>query len=152
MPSLHRTALLTCSAQRMFQVVNDVGRYPEFLPWCRDAEVLEQAQAPAHGPGAQTMVASLQLSAKGLSETFTTRNIAVPCERVELELVSGPFSSFHGRWEITAIGEAGCRTELFVDFEFSRGLALLSRVVAGSLVGAADRILDAFCQRAEAGP
>lgn len=136
----------------MFAVVNDIASYPEFLPWCRDAQVLERQSAPEVDARAETMVASLQLAAKGFTESFTTRNLAIPDRRVELELVSGPFSHFQGRWEIAAIGDAGCRTELFVDFEFRRGLTLLSRLVAGSLASSADRILDAFCQRAEAQP
>lgn len=150
MPKLNRSALLTCSAEQMYAVITDVAAYPEFLPWCTAASVEQRVAAPELGPRGETMVASLRLSAKGLKEQFTTRNHCLPPSRVQLDLVSGPFRAFTGQWDITAIGDAGCRTELMVDFELKGGLGMLGRVLAGSLSSAADRILEAFCQRAEA--
>lgn len=140
MPKIQRSALLHCSAERMFSVISDVEQYPEFVPYC------VAASARPDGDG---VVASLDLVAKGFREQFTTRNTALPGERLDMQLVSGPFSRFHGAWQLTPIGTQGCQVELSVDFEFRGGLKLLSRVVGRSVGQAADRIVGAFCARAE---
>ena len=141
MPKIQRSALLHCSAQRMFSVISDVESYPEFVPFC------VAARANVDGDG---VIASLDLAAKGFKEQFTTRNLAVPNERLDMQLVAGPFSEFTGVWQLQAIGNTGCQVDLTVDFEFRGGLKLLSRMVGRSVGMAADRIVDAFCQRAEA--
>lgn len=140
MPQIQRSALLHCSPERMFAVITEVERYPEFVPYC------VAAQARAEGDG---VIASLELAAKGFQEQFTTRNLAVPNERLDMQLVDGPFSVFRGVWQLQPIGSAGCQVDLTVDFEFRGGLKLLGRVVGRSVGRAADRIVDAFCQRAE---
>lgn len=140
MPQIQRSALLHCSAERMFDVISDVERYPEFVPYC------VAAKARADG---DAVIASLELYAKGFQEQFTTRNLSVPNERLDMQLVDGPFSVFSGVWQLRTIGSAGCQVDLTVDFEFRRGLKLLGRVVGRSVGLAADRIVDAFCQRAE---
>ncbi len=76
MPVIERSALLPCSAATLYGIVNDVARYPEFLPWCADAEVLEASETE--------IVAELALRARGISERFTTRNLLMPHERIEL--------------------------------------------------------------------
>ena len=155
MHELKRTALLSCSVQQMFAVITAVERYPEFVPYCVNARVQpenragDSPQANAGDAQSSTVLASLDLSARGFSEQFTTRNIAVPFERIEMQLVRGPFSHFSGLWTLTPIGAQGCRVDLHVRFEFRRGLVLLSRIVSRSLMQAADHVVDAFCQRAE---
>ncbi len=151
MHELRRSALLGCSAERMFSVITDVERYPEFVPYCVGAAARVDDPASGSTQGASAMLASLDLAARGFSERFTTRNLAVPYERVEMQLVSGPFSHFQGVWTLTPIGERGCRTELHVQFEFRRGLQLLGRMVSRSLMHSADRVVDAFCLQAESG-
>lgn len=143
MPAVHRSALLPLPVDAIFDVVCDVTRYPEFLPWCRSATVLER------GEGA--VVAELGLSAAGLNERFTTRNLMYPYERIELHLVSGPFESLEGAWHFKRLGRnEGVRVELDLRFEFAGARALLARAFAGVFVGAADQMVDAFCQRAMA--
>jgi ribosome-associated toxin RatA of RatAB toxin-antitoxin module len=127
----------------VFSVVRDVASYPEFLPWCRDARVLEHAH--------EAVVAELELDARGVRERFTTRNRLFPHERIELELVSGPFSRFSGTWRFVAIGgDVGCRVELDLDFQFSGARGLLGGAFAGVFARAADRLVDAFCARVHA--
>lgn len=141
MPLIHRTALLPLPVHRVFGVVSDVARYPEFLPWCRDATVLEERE--------HEVVAELELLAKGVRQRFTTRNVMRPHERIELHLVSGPFHSFEGAWHFKRLGEdEGCRVELEVRFELAGARALLGRAFAGVFADAADQMVDAFCRRA----
>ena len=136
MARVNRSALLPYPAADVFEIVNDVRRYPEFLPWCSAATVIEQ--------NAEEVVAALSLSASGLTETFTTRNLLTPFEQIEMVLVSGPFKSLSGGWTFTRLGDQGCRVELSLDFQF-RGMKSLLNTVFSK---AADQMVDAFCGRA----
>lgn len=141
MPAIQRSALLPLPVESVFGVVSDVARYPEFLPWCRDAVVLEEV--------ADEVVAQLELKASGLHERFVTRNVLRRFERIELHLVSGPFSSFEGAWHFRRLGEdAGCRVELDLRFELTGVRSLVSGAFSGVFVRAADQMVDAFCRRA----
>jgi len=140
-PVIHRSALLPLPVTRVFGVVSDVARYPDFLPWCRDATVLEQHRGE--------VVAELSLDARGVRQRFTTRNVMLPYERIELYLVSGPFRTFEGTWHFKRLGDdEGCRVELNLHFELSGARALIGRAFSGVFTDAADQLVDAFCRRA----
>ena len=126
----------------MFALVTDVVSYPQFLPWCDHAKVLEQ--------GDSSMLAEVGIAFAGIKQTFTTRNQHVPGRRVDLKLVSGPFSNLDGRWTFTPVGDGtqrACKVDLELHYGF-QNLALSALVgpvfdrIAGSLV-------DAFVKRAE---
>jgi ribosome-associated toxin RatA of RatAB toxin-antitoxin module len=136
--SVRRSALLPYPAAAVFRIVNDVARYPEFLPWCSDASVLEQNH--------DELVAALSLKAGGLSHTFTTRNRLTPFEKIEMNLVSGPFSTLSGGWTFARLGEdQGCRVALDLSFRLNG-----AGVVFGSAFNrAADQMVGAFCRRAD---
>ncbi len=141
MPAIRRSALLPLPVSRVFDVVCDVTSYPEFLPWCRDATVLEQSRGE--------LVAELKLDARGLHQRFTTRNVMHPHERIELHLVSGPFRTFEGVWHFRSLGaDEGCKVELDLSFELSGVRALFGRPLSRVFVEAADQMVDAFSQRA----
>src|SRR3569832_2574041 len=90
MKTVHKSVLIWYSAQEMFDLVTDVQRYPEFLPWCDRASVSEQ-----HDLG---MRAQLGIAFGGIHQTFTTRNTHVPGREVHIHLVEGPFSCLFGFW------------------------------------------------------
>ncbi len=143
MPVVHRSALLPLPLTVVFGVVSDVASYPEFLPWCAEANVLEARQ--------HEVVAELALETRGLRQRFTTRNVMVPEERIELYLVSGPFSTFEGAWHFKRLGgDEGTRVELDLRFELSGVRGLLGGAFSRVFVSAADQMVDAFCQRAMA--
>ncbi|MEM8766610.1 MAG: type II toxin-antitoxin system RatA family toxin [Pseudomonadota bacterium] len=137
MATVSRSALLPYAAADVFAIVNDVLRYPEFLPWCSDASVLEESPTE--------MLATLSLSAKGMTQSFTTRNRLTPHERIEMVLVSGPFRELSGGWTFTRLGaDEGCRVALDLEFQLSGMKALLG----AAFNRAADQMVDAFCTRA----
>ena len=136
--SIRRSALLPYPAAEVFRIVNDVARYPEFLPWCSAAHIIEQSGTE--------VVAALSLRVSGVSETFTTRNLLTPFERIDMELVSGPFQELAGGWTFTRLGDdAGCRVELSLEYRLSGVKSLLGALFSR----AADQMVDAFCERAE---
>ncbi len=143
MPSLVRQALLPYPARSVYEIVNDVVRYPEFLPWCMAVEIVAES--------AKEIVATLELGFRGVRQSFTTRNVLTPHERIELSLVSGPFTHFHGFWHFTRLGQdEGCKLELHLDFRFSDARSLLHRTLDSVFSHAGDKLVDAFCGRARA--
>ncbi len=141
--TIHRSALVPLPASALFAIVDDVARYPEFLPWCASAAILEQREG--------ALVAELELAGRGIHQRFTTRNLRFPHERIELQLVDGPFRSFAGVWTFTRLGaDEGCKVALELQFEFAGARAVLGSAFGGIFVKAADRMVDAFCARARA--
>ncbi|MFW6094138.1 MAG: type II toxin-antitoxin system RatA family toxin [Pseudomonadota bacterium] len=141
MQTVHRTALLPYPVAPVFDIVADVRSYPEFLPGCRRAVV--------HDEGSHELLAELELDLQGVRTGFTTRNVLVPYERIELHLVSGPFKSFEGEWRFKRLGEDdGCKVELDLEFALSGARAWLGGAFSGVFARAADRLVDAFCERA----
>jgi ribosome-associated toxin RatA of RatAB toxin-antitoxin module len=106
MKTVHKSVLIWYSAAEMFALVTDIARYPEFLPWCDQASVLEE---DSHG-----MTAKVGISFAGLTQSFTTRNTHQKDRKVSLKLVDGPFSKLDGHWDFTPVGKGGeraCKVE-----------------------------------------
>lgn len=138
--TIQRSALLAHSARAMYELVNDVDSYPQFMDGCVGARVLEQ--------GDNEMVASLTLSKGGIKQTFTTRNILHPYEKIELQLVDGPFKRLHGVWSFKPLAENACKVSLELSFEFSN---ILVNIASSSLfTHVANHMVDAFSRRATA--
>lgn len=95
MPQISRTALVPYSAEQMYQLVNDVQSYPEFIPGCTGSRVLES--------GPTQMTAAVDVSKAGISKTFTTRNTLTSNQSILMHLVDGPFKKTDGRVEVYAI-------------------------------------------------
>lgn len=111
MRKVSKSALVPYSAREMFVLVDDIDAYPEFLPWCNDAEV--------HSRVDDTVEATLELHKGAVSKHFTTRNTNVPYESIDIELVGGPFQHLAGGWVFKALGDEGCKVSLELEFEFS---------------------------------
>jgi ribosome-associated toxin RatA of RatAB toxin-antitoxin module len=141
MREVKRSALIAESPARMYQIINDIERYPEFVPGCLAARV--ESRKP------QEVVATLQIRKGPLHADFTTRNLLEADRRVLMQLVRGPFRVLEGLWTLTPLGDLGCRVELEMRFEFSNRVAgalfePLFEATAASLV-------DAFVKRARDG-
>lgn len=138
---IHRSAEVSHSAAQLYALVDDVPSYPQFLPWCTAATVLERT------PGA--VLATLEMSLAGIHRAVTTRNTLHPPARIVLELVEGPFSHFSGVWTFTDLPAQGPRCTVSLDLSY----ALISRVLAvtaGPVLGkVADSLVAAFCERAQ---
>lgn len=135
-----RTVLVTHPAQRMYALVADVERYPQFLPWCAAAQVEERA--------GDRIRAALTIDYRGIRQRFSTENVTVEPERIDIRLVSGPFRELDGHWHFTALGEHGCRIDFRLHYEFSsRILEKLVGPVFGYIAGS---LVDAFLRRADA--
>src|SRR5678816_2077091 len=90
MKHVKKSVLLWYSPHEMYELVTGFERYPEFLPWCERAEVLERNDS--------SVTARLSLSFMGVRQACTTRNSHQVDQSVQLELVDGPFSQLDGVW------------------------------------------------------
>ncbi|MBK4716442.1 MULTISPECIES: type II toxin-antitoxin system RatA family toxin [Tenebrionibacter/Tenebrionicola group] len=118
MPQISRTALVPYSAEQMYQLVNDVKSYPEFLPGCVGSRILESSQ--------QQMTAAVDVAKAGISKTFTTRNTLTRNQSILMQLVDGPFKKLIGGWKFTPLSSDACRIEFHLDFEFTNMLIELA--------------------------
>jgi ribosome-associated toxin RatA of RatAB toxin-antitoxin module len=137
-PVINRSALVMYSAQQMYDLVNDVQAYPQFLDGCVGVDLLEQSDTH--------MLARLHLRKAGLSYQFVTRNQLQAPDTIALELAQGPFEHLHGKWHFTALREDACKVEMQLDFAIS-GLA--GKALGGLFSQVTGNMVDAFCQRAE---
>lgn len=146
MPHHSENRTLPYSAQQIYDLVADVARYPEFLPWTAAARIRSRRPLPERGEGAEVMEADLVISFKVFREKFGSRVVLLPeARRIETDYLDGPFKYLHSFWQIEPEG-AGCRVRFEVDFEFRN--ALLQRVIGLVFDEAMRRVVGAFETRA----
>lgn len=138
MHSVERSVLVPHSASQMFDLVADVERYPQFMPWCGGATVSAR--------DAQGMQASITISLAGIKQTFTTRNIHQYPHVITLQLVDGPFSALTGRWEFISLSEDACKVLFTLNYEFSN--RALETLVGPIFNRIATSFIDSFTGRA----
>lgn len=136
---IERTALVVHSAANMYQLVQDVPAYPDFLSWCTSTLVHEQTE--------KLQTATLTVSVAGVVQQFTTNNTLYVNERIDMQLLKGPFKNLQGVWSFAQLGEDGCKIGLKLDFEMRSGP--VAKVFGKGFGKIADRLLDDFCKRAD---
>ncbi len=153
MKSVHKSVLIWYSPQEMFSLVTDVARYPQFLPWCDHAQVLEAA------PDGATMRAEVGIAFAGLHQSFETLNThKFGCDpmgesgifEVQLKLVKGPFSKLEGQWQFLPVGDGQSRAcKVVLDLHYGFDSATLSALIGPVFDKIAGSLVDAFVKRAE---
>ena len=133
------TRRLPYTAQQMFDLVADVGRYPEFLPWCMGARIKEQRE--------DMLLADLMIGFKMVREKFTSKVWLNRAERrIDVEYINGPFRYLNNHWQFAPHPD-GCLVDFYVDFEFKS--KLLQSVMAMLFNEAVRRMVAAFEARAK---
>ena len=139
MQTVQRSVLLPYSAAQMFELVANVEKYPEFMPWCGGSEVQYRDE---HG-----MQASIAINFAGMSQRFSTRNTHEFPTCICLELVDGPFSSLTGQWLFQELAEDACKVRFTMEYAFSnRALELVVGPVFNRI---ATSFIDSFTKRAQ---
>jgi len=142
---VQKSALVLYSADLMYELVNRVDAYPEFLPWCGGAQVFEESD--------DSMVAEIVIDFKGIKQSFKTANAltrpmnSIPGS-IKLHLVKGPFKSLSGEWRFYELGDVGSRVEFDLNYEFSS--VVLSKLLSPVFDQIAETFVDSFVARAEA--
>ncbi len=122
----------------MFDIIDRPECYPQFLPWCRSATLLERSDTVTS--------ARLDIDYKGLHMQFTTRNPKVRPNQMLIELVDGPFTAFQGEWRLIPLAAGACRVDFSLHYAFRHNvITALSGHVFEHI---ADTLVDAFVARA----
>ena len=138
MSEVERSALVNFSAQQMYDLVNDVIRYSEFLPGCVNSSIIEQTE--------DKMVAMMELKKGPVSQTFTTNNTLVNGQSITMQLEDGPFEYLHGCWTFKALAELACKVELELTFKFSNKIT--ATAFNGIFIELTSKLVDSFVDRA----
>lgn len=147
MPTHAEKRVVSYSADEMYGLIADVGRYPEFLPWCAAARVRSRAPLP-DGSG-EVMEADLVISFKVYREKFGSRVTLRPEGRtIDVAYLDGPFRYLQNHWTFRPLDGNRCEVDFFVDFEFRS--AILQKLIGLVFHEAMLRIVRAFERRAEA--
>ncbi|MGJ5620828.1 type II toxin-antitoxin system RatA family toxin [Sulfitobacter sp. MF3-043] len=142
MPTHSETKPLPYTAQQMYDLVADVGRYPEFLPWTAAARIRSNEDRGDH----RVMDADLVISFKVFRERFTSRVVLWPeTKKIHTEYLNGPFKHMLSNWTFEDT-DGGCNVHFDVDFEFRN--AILQKIIGVVFNEAMTRVVRAFESRA----
>lgn len=139
MKKIQKSALIAYAPEQMFALVDDVDRYAEFLPWCGDSKVTARQH--------NVIEATLMIKYGTVNQSFSTRNLNSPHSRIEMQLLNGPFRTLRGDWQFVALGNAGTKIILQLEFEFTS--KILDLTVGPIFSQIANSLVDAFVQRAK---
>ena len=140
MRCVKKSVLVPYAAGEMFELVDRVESYPQFLPWCAGTQVLEAAE--------QRKAARIDIDYHGVRAHFTTDNVNDPPSSIVITLRSGPFRHLHGEWRFRALDASACKVEFDLGYEFAT--TILERAVGPVFNHIANTFVDAFVRRAEA--
>jgi len=138
MRKISRSALVPYSAAQMYTLVEDVESYPDFLPWCSDAEL--------HWREGDVLEGSVEMHRAGMRRRFRTRNSMRQDEAIDMTLVDGPFSHLSGGWHFLALGAAGCKVSLHMEFKVKSRTT--DRLLGHYFQEICNSLVDAFVRRA----
>ncbi|NLC24682.1 MAG: type II toxin-antitoxin system RatA family toxin [Oxalobacter sp.] len=139
MKNVHKTAIVGYTAEKMYALVEDVEKYPEFLPWCIKTSLEPHSQD-------HTVSATLFIDFHGLKHSFTTRNHNMPSTSISMFLEKGPFKRLDGKWSFTPLPEGRSRVDLELNYEFSN--RLFEKMLAPIFDMVSITLVDSFHQRA----
>lgn len=146
MPAHAETRKMPYSARQMYDLVADVGAYPEFLPWTAAARIRSCTE---RADGASVLEADLVISFKVFREKFGSRVTLWPTlGRIDTEYLDGPFRFLKSGWSFRDLEGGGSEVDFHVDFEFRN--ALLQKVIGVVFDEAMRRVVRAFEARAQA--
>jgi ribosome-associated toxin RatA of RatAB toxin-antitoxin module len=139
MAQVQKTVLIHHSASRMYALVDDVEKYPEFLPWCGGVDLIKQDDA--------STIATLHIDYHGLHQKFTTENHKTFPILMEIKLKDGPFKHLEGVWRFIELNEYACKVEFMLNYEFAN--IIIEKIIAPVFSHIANTFVDGFVARAD---
>ena len=139
MAQVQKSVLINHSASQMYLLVDDVTKYPAFLPWCGGVDLIKQDEV--------STIATLHIAYHGLHQKFTTENHKNYPSSMEIKLKDGPFKQLEGVWRFIALNENACKIEFMLNYEFSN--SFLEKIIAPVFSHIANTFVDGFVTRAD---
>ena len=137
MAVIKQSEIVNFTPAQMYDLVNDVESYSEFLPWCHSSNVISRTEDEVH--------AALELALSGFHKSFTTCNRLQKDKMIEIRLVDGPFKHLEGFWRFDE-AEGGSKVSLDMEFEFHGGL--IDMMIGPMFTQIANSLVGAFIERA----
>ncbi len=138
MHNIHKSAIVLHPAQKMFELVDSVENYPQFLPWCGSTQIIERDN--------DKTIASIEINYKGIRQTFTTENTKKQNQEMIIKLIDGPFKSLSGEWMFKNLDKDSCQIELKLEYEFSN--VILEKLISPVFNMIANTFIDEFIKEA----
>ena len=138
MHNIHKSAIVLHPVQKMFQLVDSVENYPQFLPWCGSTQIIERDN--------DKTIASIEINYTGLRQTFTTENTKKQNQEMIIKLIDGPFKSLSGQWFFKNLDKDSCQIELKLEYEFSN--VILEKLISPVFNMIANTFIDEFIKEA----
>ncbi|MBY0502144.1 MAG: type II toxin-antitoxin system RatA family toxin [Alphaproteobacteria bacterium] len=132
------THFLPYTPAQLYDLVADIEKYPEFLPWCMGARIISQSETD--------IIADLMVGYKFFRETFRSRVHLIPKTRIEVEYIKGPFNHLNNRWVFKEDQNNGTNIDFYIDFEFRN--SLFQSAMKMAFESAFNQMLYAFEKRA----
>ncbi len=143
MAFLQETKILPYSAKQMYELVIDIEKYDEFLPWCKKARIIERFSD-------NNLHAELLINFKNFFEKYISDVNFNKLENgdyfVDVVAIKGPFKSLINKWKFSELGDNQCRVDFFLEFEFNS--KMLSNMLGAIFSSAIKKMMFAFEQRA----
>jgi coenzyme Q-binding protein COQ10 len=131
--------VLPHTAEQMFDLIADVERYPEFLPWCTGVRIFKREE--------RMFMADLMIGYKVIREKFTSKVELEPKERIRVTYMTGPLKELNNDWRFIDNGDGTCTIDFFIEFEFRS--RLFERLIGGVFDEIVRRMVGAFVERAD---
>jgi coenzyme Q-binding protein COQ10 len=138
MPTHAEKRVLPYTPEQMYDLVADIEKYPEFLPWCLAARIRKRE--------GNVVYADLIIGFKMIRERFTSRVTLSPPDRIDVSYTEGPFSYLNNHWIFITTEDGGCLIDFYVDFEFRS--KMLQKIIGVLFNEAVRRMVTAFETRA----
>jgi ribosome-associated toxin RatA of RatAB toxin-antitoxin module len=138
MVTIKKNAIVPHSNAKIFELVDRVEDYPDFLSWCADAEVIARTDKITR--------ATILINYKGVKQSFTTENVKIYPEQMLIKLIDGPFKKLEGRWQFIEIEAGACRIDLELHYEFSN--IILDKLISPVFNMIANTFIDNFVDQA----
>jgi len=139
MHRISKSAIVPYTPQQMFELVNNIDDYSQFLNWCDSSSILNES--------GNQITASVQINKSGFKQTFTTINTLTPYQSIKMKLLDGPFDKLSGEWRFESLGENAAK--VYLELEFSFKSMLLDMTISPVFKSIANSQLDAFVDRAK---
>jgi len=136
---IKKSAFVFFNHKDIFQLIDDVEHYTDFLPWCGGSKVIKRTK--------KITEATIEINFKGVKQSFTTRNLKKPFEIMEINLVDGPFKKLTGSWKFTSIDKKSCKIELSLMYEFNN--LILEKLIGPIFNIIANTFIDEFIKEAD---
>ena len=139
MHRISKSAIVPYTPQQMFELVNNIDDYSQFLNWCDSSSILNQTD--------NQITASVEINKGGIKQTFSTLNTLTPFQSIAMELVDGPFDELSGEWRFEPLGENAAKIHLDLQFKFKS--MLIDMALSPIFKNIANSQLDSFVTRAK---